>query len=136
MDFTLRDAEVADLPVILEIFNREIESGNGAYWGAPVDLKNREVWYFSRKENDMPVLVVQAAGEVVGYGTYGPFRSPPLFCTSVEHSIYVKDGHRGKGYGRAMLEKLMEIGTQRGIHLMIAGIDAGNVESINFHKME
>jgi phosphinothricin acetyltransferase len=51
----------------------------------------------------------------------------------VEHSIHVAESHWRHGIGRALLLALVETARRSGKRVMAAGIDAGNVRSIDFH---
>ena len=42
--------------------------------------------------------------------------------------------HQGKGYGRMMLQQLIESAQQQNYHLLIGGIDASNSGSIALHQ--
>lgn len=48
------------------------------------------------------------AQQLLGFGSYGVFRASPAYQYSVEHSIYVEQGHRGRGIGRLLLTELIE----------------------------
>ncbi|NEL81389.1 MAG: N-acetyltransferase, partial [Xanthomonas perforans] len=53
---------------------------------------------------------------------------------SVEHSIYVHRDHRGKGLGRILLQALIAAAQERGVHVLVGGIDASNQASIALHE--
>jgi phosphinothricin acetyltransferase len=78
--------------------------------------------------------VADAAGEVIGFSTFGDFRAWPGYRFTVEHSVHVAAGMRGAGVGRALVEALFPIAASLGKHVMIAGVDADNGASIRFHE--
>src|SRR5690606_8706159 len=51
-----------------------------------------------------------------------------------EHSLYVREGLRGRGTGSALLTALLERARAQGIHVMVAGIDAENDGSVRLHE--
>jgi phosphinothricin acetyltransferase len=51
----------------------------------------------------------------------------------VEHSIYVHKDYQGRGIGKKLLEALITAAKEGGYHTMIAGIDASNQKSCDFH---
>src|SRR5688572_31985235 len=60
-----------------------------------------------------------------------------LFRSSVENSIYVAPDHHGKGVGKALLARLIEICTAQGFRQMIAVIgDSGQRASIGLRSEE
>ena len=73
-------------------------------------------------------------GEVLGYATYGPWRAFDGYRHTVEHSVYVRGNQRGKGLGRTLMEALLERAAAQGIHVMVAGIEAGNTGSLILHE--
>lgn len=48
--------------------------------------------------------------------------------------MYVRDGERGRGIGRALLEELIARARTRGAHVMVAGVESGNAGSIALHE--
>jgi len=70
----------------------------------------------------------------MAFGTYGTFRGWPAYKYSVEHSLYVHQDHRGKGYGKIILQQLIRDARDKGYHNLIAGIDSQNITSIKLHE--
>ena len=130
---TIRDAEHRDLPVILEIMNEAILNTTAIY-----DYKSRDeayvaAWFAKKQADNMPVIVYEIDGHAVAYGTFGVFRAWEAYKFSVEHSIYVHVNHQGKGIGKKLLVALIDAAKTGGFHTMIAGIDASNQKSCDFH---
>lgn len=131
---TIRPADKADLPALLAIYNDAVANTLAIWNETPVDLENRRQWLEGRVRDGFPVLVAERDGAVLGYASYGPFRPFEGFRHSSELSVYVADGARGGGIGRALLTELVREATQRGVHVLVAGIEAGNAASIALHK--
>ena len=53
---------------------------------------------------------------------------------SAEHSVYVHKDFRKQGVARKLLFELFRKAEANNIHTLIAGIDAENTVSIDFHK--
>jgi phosphinothricin acetyltransferase len=83
---------------------------------------------------NFPVLVADVDGKVAGYASYGDWRTLDGFRHSAEHSVYVHRDHRGAGLGRDLMTALIEVARERGIHVMIACVEAGNAASIRLHE--
>ena len=52
---------------------------------------------------------------------------------TTENSVYVATKYRGKGIGKLLLAPLIEAARKRGLHAIIAAIDADNDISIRLH---
>ena len=72
--------------------------------------------------------------EVVAFGGLAPYRPKPSYARTVEDSVYVKDGWRGKGLGGLMLEALIERARCCGHHSMIARVISDNEASLRLHE--
>ncbi|MNQ95519.1 N-acyltransferase YncA [compost metagenome] len=100
-----------------------------------MDLANRRAWLAERTAAGFPVLVaLNAQGEVLGYASYGTWRSIEGFRHTVEHSVYVRGDQRGQGLGPALMQALIERARQAGLHVMVAAIESGNAASIRLHE--
>ncbi|QDH26015.1 N-acetyltransferase [Neokomagataea tanensis] len=132
---TLRAAHEGDLEVILEITNHAILHTDTLWMNTPLTLDQRRVWMEQRQEAGYPVIVAcDTEGQTIGFGSYGPFRPYEGYARTVEHSVYVAASHQGKGVGALLLTALIESARQKNIHVMVAGIAAGNVASEALHK--
>ncbi|MEO8239866.1 MAG: N-acetyltransferase family protein [Flavobacterium sp.] len=130
----IRPAKPGDLEKILEIVNHSILHTTSNY---NYDIQTLEVqtkWFEDKKAKNMPVIVADSDGEVVGFGSYGQFREKIGYQYSVEHSVYVVDNVIGKGVGTKLLTELIKLAKQQGLHVMIGAIDASNTGSIAFHE--
>jgi phosphinothricin acetyltransferase len=80
------------------------------------------------------VLVATDATGVIGYASFGDFRSGYGYRFTVEHSVHIRADRRGQGIGQALMQPLIARAVARGLHVMIAGVDADNAGSIRFHE--
>jgi phosphinothricin acetyltransferase len=55
----------------------------------------------------------------VGWGSLNPFNPRDCYRHVADFSIYVERGYRGKGVGRALLERLVEVARALGYHKMV-----------------
>jgi phosphinothricin acetyltransferase len=134
MSPSTRDATEADLPRVLEIFNHAIVHTTAVWTLTPVTLDNRRTWLRERIANGFPVLVAGDEGDVAGFASYGLFRAYEGFKHTVEHSVYVHEGARGRGVGRALLAALIAHAEAHAIHVLVGVIDAENHASVALHK--
>jgi L-amino acid N-acyltransferase len=130
----IRDAEESDLPGLLAIYNDVIATSTAIYSYLPVTLEDRTQWWRARIELGYPVLVAVDGAGVLGFSTFGDFRSWPGYRFTVEHSVHVRSDCRGQGIGKQLVTALFPRATALGKHVMIAGVDAANAASIRFHE--
>jgi phosphinothricin acetyltransferase len=132
--FAIVAAARADLPQILAIYNEVIRNTTAVYSDREVTLEDRENWYDAKMAHGFPVLVAADSSGVAGLGTFGEFRAWPCYRSSVEHSVHVRADRRRCGVGRALVLALIDAAAVMQKHVMIAGIDAENVNSISLHQ--
>jgi phosphinothricin acetyltransferase len=130
-----RAAAETDLPAILAIYNRIVETSTAIYRDDPTTLAERAAWFTARRRAGFPVLVAERAGEVLGFASYGEWRGafPGYRCT-VEHSVHVGEGARGQGVGAALMGRLFDAAREAGMHVMVGAVDADNAASLAFHE--
>jgi L-amino acid N-acyltransferase len=130
----IEDAVHQDLPQILAIYNEVIRNSTAVFSEVEFTEARGTAWLDAKREQGFPLIVARDASGVVGFGTFGEFRSWPGYRHSIEHSVHVRLDCRGKGLGRALVAALMRRATDMGKHAMIAGIDADNSVSIRLHR--
>jgi L-amino acid N-acyltransferase len=133
MDVVIRDAQARDLPRMLAIYNDAVLTTTAVYDYKPRSAQDQAAWFEAKQDLSLPVLVAEAKEEVVGFASYGPFRPWPAYLHSVENSLYVSAGWRGRGVGSRLLPALIGRAASDGLHTMIAGIDAANEPSLRLH---
>jgi len=129
-----RAATRSDVPAITVIYNQAVALTTATYDLEPVSLANRLAWFDAKVAGGWPVLVADAGGEIRGWGSFGPFREKAGYRYTVEHSVYIDESARGAGVGSALLQALVAQARDRGLHVMIGGVDADNAGSIAFHE--
>lgn len=123
------------LEAIRAIFNDAIVNSTALYDYVPRSPEVMEVWFEAKQKGGLPILgVLSDDGELMGFGSYGPFRPHAAYKYSVEHSIYVDARFRGRGLGKEILQRLIERAQQQDYHMMIGVIDAQNATSIALHE--
>ena len=127
-------SHAAHAAAILDIFNEAIENSTALYDYRPRPLSSMDAWFAGKEAKGFPVIGCESdAGELLGFASYGTFRERPAYKYSVEHSVYVHRDHRGRGFGRQLLQALIERAQQQEVHVLVGGIDAANAASIALH---
>lgn len=130
----IRDARDSDLDVILEIHNRAIRESLAIWTEQEADRAERERWLADHVAAGHPVIVAEVDDRLAGYATYGPWRPKTGYRHTVENSVYVHHDFQRQGVGRTLMVELIERARAAGLHVMVAGIEAGNTASIEMHR--
>ena len=86
-------------------------------------------------ERGLPCMVAVASGEIAGYAYAGPYRTRPAYRFTVEDSVYVHPGMRGRQVGRQLLAEILTRCEALGFRQMVAVIgDSANRPSIRLHE--
>lgn len=130
------DATAQHADGIAAIYNHAVEHTTAIWNERLVDAADRADWLAARQADGFPVLVAteEDGTTVLGYASYGPWRPHDGYRRTVEHSVYVREGLRGRGTGSALLTALIERACAQGLHVMVAGIDAANHGSVRLHE--
>lgn len=136
LPFTIELADEKHLPGILAIYNDAILHSTVTWTDDPVDLDSRRAWLHDLHSQGCPVFVAiaHAGGDVLGFAYYGPFRSKHGYRFTAEVTVYVARDCRGNGVGSGLLLALIGHAHVKGLHMLVAGIDAENASGIRFFK--
>ncbi|MDQ3302767.1 MAG: N-acetyltransferase family protein [Actinomycetota bacterium] len=131
----LRDAYESDLPRIVEIYNSTVPGRMVTADLEPISVESRRAWLRERDPSKRPLWVAEDEGEVVGWLSLGDFHDGrPAYHATVEVGVYVKDGHRGKGIGRRLVEEAIGRAGELGIETITAGAFAHNEPSVKLFE--
>jgi phosphinothricin acetyltransferase len=131
---TIARATHADLAEVLAIYNEVIRNSTAVYSEVELSAERGAAWFEGKMRPDFRFLVARDASGVVGFGSFGEFRTWPCYRLTVEHSVHVRADRRGHGVGTALVRELVQQATSLGKHVMIAGVDADNEPSLGMHR--
>ena len=81
-----------------------------------------------------PWLVATAEEDVLGFASSSPFRARPAYRWTVETGVYLAPAAQGRGLGRALMERMLELLTRQGFTSVVAGITLPNEASVALHE--
>ncbi len=134
MEVKIEDAVADDLQAIAAILNHSILTTTAAWYDEPCTDEWMAAWFELRRAKGWPVLVARREERVVGYATYGEFRSRTGYRDTMEHSVYVDEAFHRSGIGRMLLVELVERARGNGVHVLVGGIADENAASIALHQ--
>lgn len=78
--------------------------------------------------------IVAITDEVVGWAALSPVSGKPHYRGVAEVSVYVDEGHRGRGIGSALLEELVRQSEVSGTWTLQSSIFPENTASVRLHE--
>jgi len=130
----IRPSTEQDLGAITRIYAHHVQHGTGTFETTPpteAEMASRRADVLSKQ---LPWLVLEDAGQVIGYAYGNWFKPRPAYRFSVEDSIYLAPEAAGKGLGRALLAELLARLEAGGIRKVMAVIgDSANAGSVGVH---
>ena len=130
----VRAAAQGDLAAIHGIYAHHVLRGLATFEEVPPDLEEMRRRHQDVTGRGLPYLVAAERGEILGYGYCAPYRARSAYRYALEDSIYIKDGHLGKGIGTRLLGELLRICAGLGYRQVVAVIgDSANAGSIALH---
>ena len=139
-----RLVEVEDARALMGIYNLEVLEPSVSFDLVARTLAEQETWIRSHQATHPCIVALNeeddvgdfgARGErILGFALVSPFRERPAYATTVENSVYVHRGARGRGVGERLLRELIVTAQESGFHSLIARIVGENDGSIRLHE--
>jgi len=132
MQTSVRPATRADAAAINRIYNHYVRTSTCTWHLTEETEEGRRKWLESRSP-DHPVLVAEAGGEILGWGSLSVDDSRQGWAGTVEDSVFIDHRHHGKGLGRQLLTFLLEAAKARGHRVVVARISGEQEASLRLH---
>jgi L-amino acid N-acyltransferase YncA len=131
----LRNSLDSDVAAIQYIYEYWVRNGTGSFEIEPPDVPEMARRRADVLSKNLPHLVAEHGGQIVGYSYANSFRPRPAYRFTVENSVYVHPQAHRMGVARLLMSELLTRCEQWGARQMIAVIgDSANVKSIGFHR--
>lgn len=129
----LRAAEAADAAAIAALWNPVIRDTAITFNPEPKTPGDVAAMIAARQAGGHGFIVAEEAGALLGFATYAQFRGGAGYARSMEHTVLLAPGARGRGTGRALMRAVEDHARAGGAHQMIAGVSAENPAGRDFH---
>lgn len=117
--YRVRQATAGDAAAICRIYNQGIEDRVATLETVLRTPAERRQWLAARSPRHPVIVAESEAGEVAGWGSLNVFNAREAYRFVTDFSVYVERAYRGKGVGRALLERLIELAREHGFHKMV-----------------
>ena len=136
----LRVAREADLPEILDIYNRAVMESTATFDIEPRTLEAQQAW-FREHVPPHPAIVWEEEGRVLGWASLNQFHPRRAYRFACDASVYVTADARRTGVGEALLLEIIRLGAENGLRTVVGFVTAENLasqalaEKVGFRKV-
>lgn len=127
----IRFAEFVDLKSIIGIYNQAINAGNATADLIELDPNDRKEWFLEHDKDKYPIYVLVSDKNVIGWGSLSPYRKGRGgLRETAEISYYLDYNYHGLGYGKMLMEYIIDDCKRLGIKNLFALLLETNKASI------
>lgn len=127
----IRFAAEADAAPLLRIYGQYIDTAITFEYTLPTRVEfEKRIRDISR---EYPYLVCEEAGEIVGYAYAHRQAERAAYQWNAELSVYLDQAHTGRGLGRELYGKLMDLLRLQGVRTVYALVTVPNRRSEGLH---
>jgi L-amino acid N-acyltransferase YncA len=132
-EILIRFASEDDADEVCRIYNQGIEERIATLETELRSPAERRQWMAARGSRH-PVIVAEHAGSVVGWASLNPFNPRQAYDHVADLSVYVERGWRGRGVGRLLLDRLVELARRLDYHKMVLAAFPSNVAGMALYE--
>ena len=129
----IRPVEDRDFPAILALWNPVIRETTITFSSEEKSLQSFDAMVVERRRAGREFLLAEIGGDVQGFATYAQFRAGSGYAHAMEHTIILAPAARGRGIGRALMQRIEDHAREGGAHRLFAGVSGENVDGVEFH---
>lgn len=128
-DVPVRAMTDDDLPAVRRIYAEGIATGDATFeTEVPDEDSLRTTWLSGHR------WVAEVAGAVAGWAAAAPVSARECYAGVAETSVYVGDGVRGRGVGKALLHRQVTAADEGGLWTLQTSIFPENRASLALHR--
>jgi L-amino acid N-acyltransferase YncA len=130
----IRPARSSDAESVIRIYNHYVTTTTITFEEQPVSGGQMAERMDEVMSAQLPWLVAEESGEVVGYAYASKWKARVAYRFSVESSVYLSTTAAGRGWGTRLYSALFDELKQRGAHAVIGGVALPNHASVALHE--
>lgn len=125
----VRALAAEDFPAVAAIFAEGIATGVATFETVVPSWQEWDARHLPAHR-----FVAELDGEIAGWCAVVPYSPREVYRGVGEESVYVAERARGRGVGRALLERVIESARTGGLWTLQAGIFPDNTPSLELHR--
>lgn len=133
-DTVIRSALPYDAEIIAHIYNHYILNTVITFEEQPVAAQEITRRMADVSSAQLPWLVVELSGRIVGYAYASPWKDRSAYRYSVESTVYLDPAFLGAGFGSQLYDALLAELRLKKVHGVIGSIALPNEASIRLHE--
>jgi L-amino acid N-acyltransferase YncA len=133
-DVVVRAAVEADLSAVKAIYDVQVREGIATFDLEPPPLSYWSARLASESRGDHLLVAVDGSDDLLGYAYSSTYRPRPAYDRTRETSVYLADGARGRGVGRALYDDLLARLAADHVHTVLAVVALPNPASEALHR--
>ncbi|HEY9732954.1 MAG TPA: N-acetyltransferase family protein [Drouetiella sp.] len=130
----IRPAVEPDIAAIRDIYNYFVTNSTATFATAEETLEERRAWFVAHDTNNLPIIVAEYDGRVVGWASLSFYHQRCAYRQTVEISFYIDKEFVGRGIGRQLTESLIESAREHDFHCLVSLVCSENDASIALLK--
>jgi len=128
---SVRAATIADLPTIVGIYNWAVNQTFATIDSEPLSAEEGQAWWSDHASRNT-VIVAEEDGDVIGWARILPWKQRGFDV--VEDLVYVDPLHHGRGVGRELLSRVIEITKGWDCKSIVASGATDNTSGLKLHR--
>lgn len=130
----IRDATIADLPTIIDIYNTSIPGRMATADLEPVTVASRLEWFTAHTPERRPLWVLEADDRIKAWFSFRSFYGRDAYRHTAEVSVYVSPDYHHQKLGDTLLTQAIAIAPKLDLKTLVAFIFSHNQPSLNLFK--
>jgi L-amino acid N-acyltransferase YncA len=130
----IRDAALADLAEIVEIYNTSIPGRLATADLEPVTVESRREWFMAHTADRRPLWVLEVDDKIRAWLSLRSFYGRDAYRHTAEVSVYVSPDYHRQHLGDRLLAQVIATSPSLDLKTLVAFIFAHNQPSLNLFK--
>ena len=133
IETTFSDIREEDLPAVLDIYNRYIDTTTATFDAGPISIETFRTRVLL--DHDLyKAYVIHQKAEIAGFCFLSQFKKHESYDRTAEVGVYLKPEHARKGLGTRAVAYLEQVAASRGLRMLLASVSGENHGSIIFFR--